>query len=426
MTQPVIKVQGLGKKYKLGLTHAGSVRELANRAILSFTGKSKPPTAKTASESRPQPTDHIWALRDVNFEVFPGEVLGIIGRNGAGKSTLLKILSRITKPTRGRVEMRGRVASLLEVGTGFHPELTGRENVYMNGTVLGMTRSEIDSQFDSIIDFSGVEAFIDTPVKRYSSGMTVRLGFAVAAHMSPEILIIDEVLAVGDAEFQKRCIGKMDDVAKSGRTVLFVSHNMAAVKALCRRTLILENGSIFGDGATSHIVDAYLSKTLKKNSTPVIGFQYFSDPLQNKDAFQVTGIQLFNNNGKALDLINTWSAVCIRVHFYAPQEIKNGAVEILIKTRDGTELIRCSTRPESNVPYRIVMGASYVDCLFSQWPLTEGTYVLEAGLARPRVEYLCWHHDICELAVVSSDIFQSGKPPNSGRYVVATEHSWLV
>jgi lipopolysaccharide transport system ATP-binding protein len=268
MTQPVIKVQGLGKRYKLGLTHAGSVRELANRVFSGLTGELQAAKVTAAKESRPEAADHIWALRDINFEVHPGEVLGIIGRNGAGKSTLLKVLSRITKPTQGRVEMRGRVASLLEVGTGFHPELTGRENVYMNGTVLGMTRKEIDRQFDSIVDFSGVETFIDTPVKRYSSGMTVRLGFAVAAHMSPEILIIDEVLAVGDAEFQKRCIGKMDNVAKSGRTVLFVSHNMASIRQLAPRSILIEEGQIIFDGATENALDRYLGHSIDRSTDP--------------------------------------------------------------------------------------------------------------------------------------------------------------
>jgi len=258
---PAIKVENLSKQYQLGLTHAGSLRELVNGAVARLVGRA--PQAKSKPGKVEQET--IWALKDVNFEVMPGEAIGIIGRNGAGKSTLLKILSRITKPTDGRVELRGRVASLLEVGTGFHPELTGRENVLMNGAILGMTKKEIQQNFDSIVDFAGVEKFIDTPVKRYSSGMTVRLGFAVAAHMSPEILIVDEVLAVGDAEFQKRCMGKMDDVAKSGRTVLFVSHNMASIRQLTRKTLFVENGTIAFFGNTDEGVYRYLSKPASEN-----------------------------------------------------------------------------------------------------------------------------------------------------------------
>ena len=204
--------------------------------------------------------DVYWALKDVSFEVRDGEVLGIIGRNGAGKSTLLKVLSRITEPTRGKVKIRGRVSSLLEVGTGFHPELSGRENIYLNGTILGMTKREIDRKFDEIVDFSGVERFLDTPIKRYSSGMKVRLAFAVAAHLEPEILIIDEVLAVGDAEFQKKCMGKMHDVAQGGRTVLFVSHSMAAIQSLCNKGIVLEAGSVAYDGPVDGAIEKYLEQ----------------------------------------------------------------------------------------------------------------------------------------------------------------------
>ncbi|MBT8040742.1 MAG: ATP-binding cassette domain-containing protein [Gammaproteobacteria bacterium] len=260
--QPVIRVENLSKRYQLGLTHAGSVRELVNDAFARLTGGQR-----GSGPIERESADHVWALRDVSFEVNPGEVLGIIGRNGAGKSTLLKILSRITTPTAGRVEMRGRVASLLEVGTGFHPELTGRENVYMNGTVLGMTRREINREFDSIVDFAGVETFIDTPVKRYSSGMTVRLGFAVAAHMSPEILIIDEVLAVGDAEFQRRCLGKMEEVSLQGRTVLFVSHQMGMIARLCGRVVLMENGGVSADGDTDAVIGEYLRKCENDSSS---------------------------------------------------------------------------------------------------------------------------------------------------------------
>ena len=205
-------------------------------------------------------SDIYWALKDVSFEVRDGEVLGIIGRNGAGKSTLLKVLSRITEPTRGKVKIRGRVSSLLEVGTGFHPDLSGRENIYLNGTILGMTKREIDRKFDEIVDFSGVERFLDTPIKRYSSGMKVRLAFAVAAHLEPEILIIDEVLAVGDAEFQKKCMGKMQDVAQGGRTVLFVSHSMAAIEALCNKGIVLEAGSVAYDGPVDGAIEKYLEQ----------------------------------------------------------------------------------------------------------------------------------------------------------------------
>lgn len=242
-----IKINGLGKKYTVGKQMDGSLRgTLAN--LLKSSGANG---------------ENFWALQDVSFEVKKGEVLGIIGKNGAGKSTLLKILSQITKPTEGRIEINGRVASLLEVGTGFHPELTGRENVYLNGTILGMSRKEVKKKFDEIVEFSGVQKFINTPVKHYSSGMYVRLAFAVAAHLEPEILIIDEVLAVGDSEFQNKCLGKMKDVAGYGRTVLFVSHNLAAVESLCDKAILLDQGQLLNLGNTKKVIKAY-HKLIKK------------------------------------------------------------------------------------------------------------------------------------------------------------------
>ncbi|MCA9081009.1 MAG: ABC transporter ATP-binding protein [Planctomycetaceae bacterium] len=259
-----IRVDNLSKRFQLGLTHAGSVRELANRVVGTVFGR-REQKANIAAEHQDRVDDagHFWALKNVTFDVPQGEVVGIIGKNGAGKSTLLKILSRISSPTEGRITLRGRVASLLEVGTGFHPELTGRENVYLNGTILGMTRREIDAKFDAIVDFAGVAKFIDTPVKRYSSGMTVRLGFAVAAHLDPEILIVDEVLAVGDVEFQKKCLGKMQEVSESGRTVLFVSHNMSSIRSLTSRALLISRGELLFAGATEEAVAQYLEQNSK-------------------------------------------------------------------------------------------------------------------------------------------------------------------
>jgi lipopolysaccharide transport system ATP-binding protein len=260
MSDPAISVRAVGKRYELGgqkrldQTLPETIASMC-RGVFNRTPKKK------------QDTQSFWALRDISFDVAQGEVIGIIGHNGAGKSTLLKILSQITDPTEGEADLRGRVGSLLEVGTGFHPELSGRENIYLNGAILGMTRREIAAKFDEIVDFSGVEQFLDTPVKRYSSGMTVRLAFAVAAHLDPEILIVDEVLAVGDAEFQEKCLGKMRAVAGGeGRTVLFVSHNMAAVSALCDRAILLDGGRVVEDGPANDVVDQYLGRLTQSTS----------------------------------------------------------------------------------------------------------------------------------------------------------------
>lgn len=254
MTQPAIKVQGLYKEYVVG--HAqqqhGTFYDLLSHTL-------KAPLKRLRNlGGQTEETERFWALQDVNFEIQPGEVVGVIGRNGAGKSTLLKILSRITAPTKGKIEVRGRLASLLEVGTGFHPELSGRENIYLNGAILGMSRREVARKFDEIVAFAEIEKFIDTPVKRYSSGMYVRLAFAVAAHLETDVLLVDEVLAVGDAKFQKRCLGKMKDVASQGRTALFVSHNMLAVQRLCSRAVWLESGQVRSTGDVSEVVGDYL------------------------------------------------------------------------------------------------------------------------------------------------------------------------
>ena len=260
MSTPVIKVENLSKLYRLGEVGTGSLAHDINRWWHLIWGKEDPysQVGRINDRTKKAESDYTWALKDINFEVKQGEVLGIIGRNGAGKSTLLKILSRVTAPTNGMVKVRGRIAALLEVGTGFHPDLTGRENLYLNGAILGMRKKEIDGKLDEIVDFSGCAAYLDTPVKRYSSGMQVRLAFAVAAHLEPEILIVDEVLAVGDAEFQKKCLGKMQDVAGHGRTILFVSHNMVAVQSLCSRAISLEQGAIQATGPVRHVVSSYL------------------------------------------------------------------------------------------------------------------------------------------------------------------------
>lgn len=271
MSGTVIKIEKLSKQYRLGVIGTGTLSHDLKRWWTVKIRRKEDPYLKigeTNNQAIRGDSEYVWALSDINLEIQQGEVLGIIGKNGAGKSTLLKILSRVTSPTTGQVLIKGRIASLLEVGTGFHPEMTGRENIFMNGSIMGMTKTEIRQRFDEIVDFAGVERYIDTPVKRYSSGMIVRLGFAVAAHLEPEILVVDEVLAVGDAEFQKKALGKMQDISSSqGRTVLFVSHNMGAIKNLCNKTMLLHQGNILGLGNTQEIVNDYFSHNIKYAST---------------------------------------------------------------------------------------------------------------------------------------------------------------
>lgn len=301
-----IKVHHLGKKYVIGKQKDGSLRSTLSNVFKSAATKG----------------DDFWAIRDLGFEINRGDIVGIIGKNGAGKSTLLKVLSQITKPTTGRIEINGRVASLLEVGTGFHPELTGRENIYLNGTILGMTRKEVKEKFDDIVAFSGVEKFIDTPVKHYSSGMYVRLAFSVAAHLEPEILIIDEVLAVGDAEFQKKCIGKMSDVAAEGRTVLFVSHNIAAIKELCTRGIVLNKGQIVFEGNQLDAIDAYhqLGKTTGEST----------DTLAN-DKVEITNFSVAPLEGSFVSISSGFS---FELTFNHLRENTNLAVTFELQNKD--------------------------------------------------------------------------------------------
>jgi lipopolysaccharide transport system ATP-binding protein len=290
MKDVMLKVENLSKQYRLGLVGTGTISHDLNRWWHAIRGKEDPYLKVGESNDRAikGESEYVWALKDINFEVKRGEVLGIIGKNGAGKSTLLKILSKVTGPTTGSIKFNGRIASLLEVGTGFHPEMTGRENIYLNGAILGMTKKEITSKIDEIIAFSGCERYIDTPTKRYSSGMTVRLAFAVAAHLEPDILIIDEVLAVGDAEFQKKAIGKMQDISSGeGRTVLFVSHNMGAIINLCRKCILLDKGTITNIGPTNQLIKEYLSK----NS---INKKYYKKEDFNRPIF-IKELKLINN-----------------------------------------------------------------------------------------------------------------------------------
>ena len=313
MSDIAIKVENLGKLYRLGEVGTGTISHDLNRWWARMRGKEDPfaTVGETNDRTTKGNSDYVWSLKDVNFEVKQGEVLGIIGRNGAGKSTLLKLLSKVTTPTTGRIKVKGRIASLLEVGTGFHPELTGRENIFLNGAILGMTKTEIRSKFDEIVDFSGVERYIDTPVKRYSSGMYVRLAFAVAAFLEPEILVVDEVLAVGDAEFQKKCLGRMKDVSvNDGRTVLFVSHNIGAIQKLCNSGLLLKHGTVIGQGATNDVLNQYLASGISSNSLLIRSKSDYSD-LTKKVI--INKVSLLDEKGKLHDVVTNNSITVLEI-----------------------------------------------------------------------------------------------------------------
>ncbi|MBN8697648.1 MAG: ABC transporter ATP-binding protein [Bacteroidetes bacterium] len=338
MSDIVIKVENLGKQYHLGQVGTGTLSHDLNRFWHRVRGKEDPylKVGELNDRTVKGEGDIVWALNEINFEVKHGDVLGIIGKNGAGKSTLLKILSQITAPTKGSIKVKGRIAALLEVGTGFHPELTGRENIFLNGAILGMTKSEIKNKFDEIVDFSGVERYIDTPVKRYSSGMMVRLGFAVAAHLEPEILIVDEVLAVGDVTFQNKCLGKMGEVSKQGRTILFVSHQMASLNQLCTRGLLLENGVSTYDGTISEAVKRYLSNSIR-SSGPVFDLSSVEERKGTALA-RFSKLEIFNK-GELSNVFVIGDDMELRLTIVAPVPIKeNVNIAIHISRYDETIL----------------------------------------------------------------------------------------
>lgn len=300
MSNIAIKIEKLSKQYRLGQVGTGTISHDLNRWWHEIRGKENPylKIGESNDRSKKGESEYVWALNDINFEVKKGEVLGIIGKNGAGKSTLLKILSKVTGPTTGSIKARGRIASLLEVGTGFHPEMTGRENIYMNGTIMGMTRSEITNKLDEIVAFAGIERYLDTPVKRYSSGMTVRLGFSIAAHLEPEILVVDEVLAVGDAEFQKKAIGKMQDVSQGGgRTVLFVSHNMASIKSLCSKGIVLKNGNLDFQGKIDQAINYYQENIFQTTSNSI---EWKEDNRPGNEFIRINNVNITPLKGRSL------------------------------------------------------------------------------------------------------------------------------
>ncbi len=379
MEDTVIRVENLGKQYRIGTSNEayGTLRDSFGSAFKSRSNK------KDAQENG---ENVIWALRGLNFEVKQGQVLGVIGRNGAGKSTLLKILSRVTYPTEGFAEIRGRVGSLLEVGTGFHPELSGRENILLNGAILGMKRTEIEKKFDEIVDFAEIEKFIDTPVKRYSSGMYLRLAFAVAAHLEPEILVVDEVLAVGDAEFQRKCLGKMSDVAQEGRTVLFVSHNMSAVLRLTEESLVIEKGKLAMRAPTSEAVDYYLSRGFSLEGQRI----WHSDEIPaDAHPFQPVAIRVKNMEGTVVDTVRSIQPATIELEYNIQTPITGMRVGIyLISTRG--EYIFTSFDTDDAEKYEKYTtrqpGTYRSSCVIPADTLNEGRYVIGVNASAYRIK----------------------------------------
>ncbi|MEW6145844.1 MAG: polysaccharide ABC transporter ATP-binding protein [Thermodesulfobacteriota bacterium] len=431
MSDIIIKVRDVGKKYRIGernqyRTIRDSITSFTsrgyNKLISAFYAKSGPNSygPGTANGKNDASQNYFWSLKNVNFDVSRGEVVGIIGRNGAGKSTLLKIITGITEPTEGRIDIYGRIASLLEVGTGFHFELTGRENIFLNGAILGMRRQEIERKFDEIVDFSEIHQFIDTPVKYYSSGMRIRLGFSVAAHLEPEILLIDEVLAVGDAAFQKKCLGKLNNVATSeGRTVLFVSHDMAAILSLCQRTIFLENGQKVCEGSTDQVVQQYMQSM---NSTYELPLDQRPD---HEGDCSVTATSLKIENSEAGKPIQPGCRLKIKIGYTAKNPIRYP--RFIIKIRDfrtRINILRLDSDILNGLP-EILPPVGSVTCLTEELSLTPGRCVADLEIRRGMISAdkieNAGHFDI-----ETEDIYGSGKIPSREQATSLLQYEWLV
>ncbi|MBE6272562.1 MAG: ABC transporter ATP-binding protein [Bacteroides sp.] len=417
MSDIAIQFDNVGKLYKLGLVGTGSLVHDLNRWWKTTILRQEDPYLKigeTNDRSKKGSSDYVWALKDITFDVKQGDVVGIIGKNGAGKSTLLKLLSRVTSPTTGAIRAKGRIASLLEVGTGFHPELTGRENIYMNGSIMGMTRHEINRKLDEIVDFAGVERYLDTPVKRYSSGMTVRLGFAVAAFLEPEILVVDEVLAVGDAEFQKKAIGKMQDVSKGeGRTVLFVSHNMPAVRSLCTKGILLENGHIIYKGSTYETINHYLNKESLKES------EYIKDRIDwTKHTLSIDDIEI-NHTTKSFSTITSNQQILnVIIKGYTQEDILVDTI-LTFKNKDEVPMASLAEGHYKGKMKNIKSGTFELEYNI-QLPkiLSNGDYIIDLYLHHPMVE---WYMKAPHCAEIHIDGFQE----NFGRALNVKEEGFI-
>jgi len=408
-----IRVEGLGKRYRIGeREHYRALRETLVDLARAPLRRLRAPGARGLDST-------IWALRDVSLEVAPGEVLGLIGHNGAGKSTLLKILSRITEPTEGRAEVRGRVGTLLEVGTGFHPELTGRENIYLNGAILGMKRAEIARRFDEMVAFAEIERFIDTPVKRYSSGMYLRLAFAVAAHLEPEILLVDEVLAVGDAAFQKKCLGRMSDVAREGRTVLFVSHNLPSIENLCQRVVVIEGGRVTMQGDPAQCIAAYLGA--RKTPMPAVDLSVVPRP--NPRLVPVfTSLDLRDGEGHPISATGCGEPLEFHVAYSAPEVIANPSFGIIISSAIGVPLFFLQTRAQLGL-WEKAPSTGRVVCRLDEVALVPGEYSVTIGCLTGERQ-LDLVENVASFTVEPRDFFGSGYLPHPANGPVLIRATW--
>ena len=418
-----LEFENISKQYQLGKIGTGTLSRDLNRWWASVRGKEDPYLKIGQRNDRASKAqgDFVWALRDINLKVEQGEVLGIIGKNGSGKSTLLKILSRVTSPTTGRIRGRGRVASLLEVGTGFHPEMTGRENIYMNGSIMGMTRAEIDRKLDEIIDFAGVQMYVDTPVKRYSSGMKVRLGFAVAAHLEPEILVVDEVLAVGDAEFQKKAIGKMQDVARGqGRTVLFVSHNMTAVDHLCTSGIVLNHGTLAFAGTAHEAIQHYS----QQHTSPAASGTLAPD-LRSEGHLKDLSIQFLNENGDETTP-RCGSPLTVRIQCNALNDYRSVKVSFVIRDPFERPILACLSHLTVD-EFAMPKGNHCFELKIPKLPLTAGNYMaglfIEAGK-----DMLYGRRDAIMFEVENTDYYGNGRslPAHIMGSATLCDHEWTI
>ena len=423
-----LKVEGLYKQYRLGVIGADTLKEDIKLTFAKLRGKSLSDVYKIDGNDRMVgDSEYVWALQDINFEVKKGEILGIIGKNGAGKSTLLKILSKVTGPTKGSIKVNGRIASLLEVGTGMHPELTGRENIFLNGAILGMTKKEIKVRLNEIIDFSGIGKYLDTPVKRYSSGMKVRLGFAVAAHLDPEILIVDEVLAVGDAEFQKRCIGKMNDVSKNeGRTVLFVSHNMASVMELCDRALLMQDGTVHSTGKVSDIIPLYLNAFKAEEVTSDLS----SIKVRSGNGkVKYSKIEKFDSLNNKIDLALSGQKVRLRLTLEVVDPEFTGNLHTSIRFVDENDitLFHMSNSVSNGKEFVVKKekGNIILECDIEKLPLNAGTYKFHLFVSNLQ-EVFDEINFAGELKVEGGNFYPTGKLPSPQVAKLLVENNWRL